>query len=70
MDPLKTAPIPKKAPKWKVGCLLNHAIDIFWFTMNIIKWTSVDEKTIGFKGHHIHNLYINLKKEGGDYQST
>ena len=53
VDPRKQTPDPKDAPNWKIEPLIRQIIAISKEAMNIGKWISVDEQTIGFKGEII-----------------
>ena len=58
VDPRKPTPDPKVALNWKIEPLTRHIIAISKEAMNIRKWISVDEQTIGFKGLFIVSSFI------------
>ena len=68
VDPRKVTPSPKVAPNWKVEPLLRHIIHISRQAINIGRWISIDEQTLGFKGRCVWKIRINYKKEGDGFQ--
>lgn len=68
-DPRITPPNRDKEPNWKVRPLLTWMNYIFPSLWLLACAFSVDEMTMGFKGHHKDKLRITYKNEGDGFQS-
>jgi hypothetical protein len=67
-DPRKIVPSRSTHPNFKVDPFLRWIQVVSMNAFDMGKYISIDEQTIGFKGHHIDKLRINYKKEGDGFQ--
>ena len=63
MDPRTPSLTRKEDPNYKINPLIKKLIHMSKKGMIMVKWISVDEQIISFKGRHVDKLRINYKKE-------
>jgi hypothetical protein len=67
-DPQKMIPPRSSHPNFKIDQFLCWIQVVSMEAFDLGKFISIDEQTIGFKGHHADKMQISYKKEGDGFQ--
>ena len=67
-DPQKIVPARTTHPNFKIDPFLRWIQVVSMAAFDLGRLISIDEQTIGFKGHHADKLRISYKKEGDGFQ--